>query len=259
MSKPVEHVFIPDTQVKPGVPTDHLTALANYIVDKRPDVIVHVGDHWDMPSLSSYEKPGSKYFHDKSYGADIDAGNVAFRLLNDPIEKEIQRINNNKKRKWNPRRVFLKGNHEDRIRRALHDTPQLGGAISPDDIDTCGWEVHEYLKPVEIDGILYCHLFQNPQSLVRGALTGTMTNRLNKIKQSFSQGHQQALDWGQQYTSSGRRIVGLVAGAFYQHEEEYMGPQGTNYWRGVVYKHEVNHGEYDPMFLSLNYLRRCWL
>jgi hypothetical protein len=254
-----EHIFIPDTQVHAGVPTEHLTALANYIIERKPDVIVHAGDHWDMPSLSQYEKKGSKYFHDKSYRQDVDAGNEAMSLLMAPIVAERGRIANNRKRKWEPRMVFLKGNHEERILRAVREDPVLDGALSHDDLWLDGWETHPYLKPIEIDGVLYCHLFQNPQSLIRGALSGSMTNRLNKVKQSFTQGHQQTLDWGQQYTSSGRRIIGLVAGAFYQHEEEYMGPQGTNYWRGIVYKHEVRDGEYDPMFVSLNYLMREWL
>lgn len=259
MTRPVEHVFIPDTQVRAGVPTNHLTALANYLIELKPDVIVHAGDHWDMPSLSSYEKKGSKYFHDKSYQQDIDAGNEAMRLLVDPIVRERERIASNKKKKWSPRLVFTKGNHEDRVRRAAHEDPVMEGTVTQEHFYLDPWEVHEYLTPVSIDGILYCHLFQNPQSLVRGALSGTMTNRLNKVKQSFTQGHQQILDWGQQYTSNGRRIIGLVAGAFYQHEEDYMGPQGTNYWRGIVYKHEVRDGEYDPMFVSLNYLLREWL
>lgn len=253
---PVEHIFIPDTQVKPGVPTSHLTALANYIVEKKPDVIIHAGDHWDMPSLSTYESKGSKYFHDKSYEADVEAGNRAMYELVGPILREQNRIATNKKKQWNPRMVFLKGNHEDRIRRAAHEDPILAGAITQDHLALHAWEVHEYLAPVVIDGIMYCHLFQNPQSLVRGAMTGTMTNRLNKLKHSFTQGHQQVLDWGQQYTAGNRRIIGCVAGAFYQHEEDYMGPQGTNYWRGVIYKHEVHDGEYDPMFVSLNYLLR---
>ena len=52
----MRHIFIPDTQVKTGTPTEHLIAAGNYIASKRPDVIIHAGDHWDMPSLSSYEK-----------------------------------------------------------------------------------------------------------------------------------------------------------------------------------------------------------
>ena len=45
-------MVIPDTQVKPGVNTDHIAAAARYALKMRPDVICHIGDHWDMPSLS---------------------------------------------------------------------------------------------------------------------------------------------------------------------------------------------------------------
>ena len=35
------HLIIPDTQVKPGVNTSHLEWCGKYIVDSKPDVIVH--------------------------------------------------------------------------------------------------------------------------------------------------------------------------------------------------------------------------
>jgi hypothetical protein len=47
---------------------------------------------------------------------------------------------------------------------------------------------------------------------------------------------------------------GLVAGSFYIHDEDYKGPQGNEHWRGIIVKHEVENGTYDPMFVSLNYL-----
>ena len=42
----------------------------------------------------------------------------------------------------------------------------------------------------------------------------------------------------------------------YLHEEDYKGPQGNTHWRGIIIKHEVAGGEYDPMFVSLDYLCR---
>ena len=70
--KTKKYLVIPDTQVKPGVPTSHFTALSNYIAEKRPDVIVHLGDHYDMPSLSSHslamEKEGQRYAKDIKAG-----------------------------------------------------------------------------------------------------------------------------------------------------------------------------------------------
>jgi len=41
----MEHFILPDTQVKKGVPLNHLEAAGNYIVDRKPDVIVHLADH----------------------------------------------------------------------------------------------------------------------------------------------------------------------------------------------------------------------
>lgn len=254
----MKHVVIPDTQIREGVPLEHLTAAGNYIADHHPDVIIHLGDHWDMPSLSSYEKPGSKYFHGLSYMQDVDAGHEAFRLLNDPIKAEIRKASK-RKQKWNPRRVYLRGNHEQRIQRAVHNNPVLEGAVSYRHImPPTGWECHDFLKIIEIHGILYSHYFVNQQSAMKNVLSGGIDNRLNKIKQSFTQGHQQTRMYGSQFLSTGKEIHGLVVGAFYQHDEEYMGPQGNHYWRGIVMKHEVHDGSYDPMFVSLNYLLSKW-
>ena len=52
----VTHLMIPDTQCKPNIDMSYLSWVGQYIVDKKPEVIVHIGDHADMPSLSSYDK-----------------------------------------------------------------------------------------------------------------------------------------------------------------------------------------------------------
>lgn len=254
-----KHLFIPDTQVKPGVPTDHLEALGNYAVDKKPDVIVMAGDWWDMPSLSQYEKRGSKYFHNKSYAADVTAGNIAMHRLLDPIRAERKRLEKNRRKQWNPRMVFTMGNHEYRIERATHEDPVLEGTIGYEDLYLDEWEVHPFLEIVEIDGILYSHYFVNQQSALKNVLGGSIENRISKVGQSFSMGHQQDRKFGSGYASSGRQRIGLVCGSFYQHDEDYMGPQGNYYWRGVVMKYEVKDGGYDPSFISLDYLLRKWL
>ena len=49
---------------------------------------------------------------------------------------------------------------------------------------------------------------------------------------------------------------GLIAGSFYLHDESYLTPQGHNYWKGIVVKHDVRKGEYSPMFVDLPYLER---
>ncbi|HYF46074.1 MAG TPA: hypothetical protein VD926_07675, partial [Acidimicrobiales bacterium] len=49
---------------------------------------------------------------------------------------------------------------------------------------------------------------------------------------------------------------GLVAGACYLHDEDYLGPQGNTYWRGIVVCFGVEGGVYNPMFVDLDYLCR---
>ena len=41
----MKHLVIPDTQADPGRPDDHMEWAGHYAVDKKPDVIIHIGDH----------------------------------------------------------------------------------------------------------------------------------------------------------------------------------------------------------------------
>ena len=86
-----KHMVIPDTQVKPGNPLDHLRWAGEYAVEKKPDVIIHIGDHFDMPSLSTYDV-GKKSFEGRRYINDINAGIEGMKAFLEPIEKEKMSI-----------------------------------------------------------------------------------------------------------------------------------------------------------------------
>ena len=239
------HIVIPDTQCRPGVPLEHLYWAGRYIAERRPGVVVHLGDHWDMPSLSSYERPGSRWHEGRRVLEDIEAGNEGLRLLMEGMGE------------YRPgRMVMLRGNHEDRIRRAVDEEPRMEGILSLDMLADreLGWEVHEFLEPVVIDGLTYCHYFYNPST--GRSYSGAVETMLRNIGFSFVMGHQQGLRWGRRELPNGVVQTGLVAGSFYQHSEEYRGPQAAAEWRGIIVLHEVHAGTYDPMFVSLDYLKR---
>ncbi len=246
------HFVIPDTQVRPGVDHGHLRWIGQYIADKRPDTIVHLGDHWDFPSLSSWDR--GKLSHENArYIADVKAGNDAMAMLNEPIDAEIEKTRRGKRKRWKPRRVLLRGNHEDRLTRYVESDPLLEGAISLDDLKSPGWEVVPFLEVVEIDGIRYSHYFYNPMS-GRPYSGQSMDARLKTIGHSFTMGHQQTLLVGRREVGGGGVHRGLVAGACYLHDERYKGPQGNDHWRGILVKNEVEDGNYDLNEVSLNYL-----
>lgn len=237
------HLFIPDTQVKPGVPTEHLAWIGQYIADRKPDVVVHAGDHWDMPSLSSYDGRGSKEMEGRRYVEDVEAGNEALKLLREPARKA----------KLDTDFHILLGNHENRIERAVENDPKLEGFMSFDDLDTTGWTRHGFLVPVWLDGVCYSHYFYNP--MTGNPYGGMIENRLRHLGHSFTMGHQQTLMMGVRFVA-GRSQHGLVAGSAYLHSEKYKGPQGNDHWRGIIVKHEVHDGSYNIMTVSLDFLCR---
>ena len=248
------HLVIPDTQVKAGVRLDHLDWVGKLIVDRRPEVIVHLGDHADMESLCSYDK-GKKSFEGRRYKRDIESAKEGMRRILGPMCELNRRLRNTKHRQYKPRLVLTLGNHEDRISRAIEYQPELEGVIGIGDLEyrQFGWEVVPYLLPIEIGGVFYSHYFSNK-------LTGRPhpNSRLMLAREhvSCTQGHVQVKDYEVQYTGDGRRLQGLRAGAFYLHNEEYKGAQGNHHWRGVIYKHDVDNGQYDPEFISIERLQR---
>lgn len=248
------HLIIPDTQVRPGVPLEHIQWASHAIVRYMPDVIVMIGDWWDMPSLNGHEKPGAKPLEGARVREDIDVGNEAFKVLVDPMEREIRRLSNNHRRRWNPDRHFFLGNHEDRITRTVKNDPRLEGVITTDLLETPGFTRHPFLEIVDIDGIAYSHYFANTHS--GRPIGGSIDNRLNKIGRSFVQGHEQGFLYGVRQFPGELTRHGLVAGSFYLHNESYRGAQGTGEWRGIVVLNEVRDGQYDIMPLSIDYLQR---
>lgn len=254
MSKKI--FIVPDTQVKEGVPTDHILAAGRYIVDKRPDIVVCLGDWWDMPSLSSYDKKGSRTFEGRRYIKDVEAGNEAMALLMQPLKEYNNARRRSKKVMYKPQLIFLMGNHEERINRAVNDDPKLEDVIGYHDLALDGWDVYDYQEVVDVEGILFSHNFVNPYSLTKGMLSGTVDNKLQKIGSSFVMGHQQILQFGTRHLSAGQPMIGIVIGAYYQHDEDYMGPQGNHHWRGCCVLNDTRDGYGDPMFLSLDYMLR---
>ena len=153
----MRHFIIPDTQCKP-TDTDfrHLTAAGMYIAEKKPEVIIHMGDHFDMHSLSSYDK-GTKKAEGARYQDDIDAGIEGMDALMAPIYAEQNRQRRRKEKIYNPVMHFLLGNHEERIMRHVNFNPELAGKLGYADLELekHGWIVHDFLELVELDGITY--------------------------------------------------------------------------------------------------------
>lgn len=250
----MKHIVIPDTQVRPGDDLGFLERIGNYIVEKQPDVVIHLGDHADMPSLSSYDV-GKKSFEGRRYLADIEAAKEGMRRLWKPLDEFNAKARKNGKKQYNPRKVLTMGNHENRINRAVEQDAKLEGVLSTDALDYTGFgfEVYPFLDVVIIDGIAYSHYYitgvaGRPASSARAQL---LVNHMSSIA-----GHQQGMQIATGRRADGKMITNIIAGSCYEHDEGYLGPQGNKHWRGFLVLHDVRDGEFDLMPVSLKYLNR---
>lgn len=250
----IRHLIIPDAQIKPGGSTEHIDWAAQAIVEYRPSVIIVIGDWWDFQSLNSHSAPGSVELENSRYLDDVNAGNEAFRRLVAPMERERARLAKNRAKRWNPRKVFIMGNHEHRADRVAANEPKWAGVIGSHNCETLDFERFPFLSIAEIDGIKYCHYFPHPMS--GKPIGGTIVSRLNNIGSSFVQGHQQGMLYASKaYPDHCKH--GLVCGRFYNDHEHYRSDDvQRSEWSGIVVLNEVNNGSYDLMPLSMNYLRR---
>jgi hypothetical protein len=249
---PIKILVIPDVQARPDIPLEHLTWLGNYIVSKRPDIIVCLGDFADMSSLSSYDQ-GKKSFEGRRYKTDIATVHQAMKLLFAPMHKL------NRKRSLNsrylPRLVMTMGNHEERILRAIENDPKLDGTLSLDDLGykAAGWEVIPFLKPININGVIFCHYFTTG---VMGRPVTSATALLTKKHQSAIMGHVQKREIAFATRADGRELTAIFAGTYYQHDENYLGPQGNSQYRGVWMLYDVVDGEFETVPVPLKFLSK---
>jgi hypothetical protein len=246
-------LFIPDSQVKPNQDVTFLRQIGLYIMDKRPDVIVHAGDFADMESLSSYDK-GKKSFEGRRYRADIQAAHAGMEALLGPIREHNLMQQRNKKGLYRPRMVLTLGNHEERILRAIENEPMLDGTISIDDLKykEYGWEVYPYLEVVVIEGVAFSHFFSTG---AMGRPASSAQAMLNKKHISCLAGHQQGRQSASAFRADGRPITAIIAGSCYEHDESYLGPQGNQHWHGLVMLHNVKDGSFDECFIPLHYIK----
>ena len=235
-------IIIADTQCKSEEDLSYMKHIGKFIYEQRPDVIVHIGDHYDFPSLSSYDK-GKSTSEGRRLSNDIKAGNTGFEHLNMYINQDSG---------YNPRKVFCMGNHENRLDRYVDDNPELIGTLGTEMLpfEKYGWEVYDFLKPVEINGIFFVHYLANPMN--GKPYGGNAMNILKTVGKSFVVGHKQCLDISIRPTIDGKQQIGIINGACYPFNERYKGYQGNNHFRGLTVLNDVRDGFGVPMFVSLD-------
>ncbi len=245
-------LVLPDAQVKPDDDLAFLRCQGEYIVDKKPDIIVCIGDFSDMESLSSYDK-NKRSYEGRRYKNDVESAITGMKVLLAPLRAYNQEQLKKRKEEYKPRMILTLGNHEHRINRATELDAMLYGTLSVDDLKykEFGWEVIPFLEVIVIGGIAFSHYFTTG---TMGKPCTTAQTMLNKKHMSCIAGHQQGLQIATAVRADGVMLTCIIAGSSYEHKEDYLGPQGNNHWRGVIMLHNVHEGQYDHVLVPNSYL-----
>jgi hypothetical protein len=246
------YVICPDSHAHYQFHNKRAEWLGKLVLDVKPDVFVHMGDSADMPSLSSYEK-GKKSFQGRTFRADINA-HLDF-------QDRLWSIVKSAKKKL-PQRIILEGNHEHRIKKAIEIQPELEGTISGDDLQMLDF-YDQYVEydgrspgVIELDGITFAHFF----------ISGVMGKPIGGIHPAYSilaKGHTSAiagdlhlLDYCVNTSINGKKLQGIVAGCFQDYDAPWAGKANDLWWRGVIVLRNVENGNYDPQFISIDALKK---
>jgi len=243
-----KHLVIGDSHSKPGISNARYTWLGRMIAAEKPDVIIDIGDFYDMESLCGWDK-GKRAFQGREYKKDIEHGLDA----QDRIEAELKKVKG-----YKPKKIRCLGNHENRISRVVEDQAEFYGTLTRSHFQSeeYGWEEHDYLEPVKVDGIAYCHSFAS--GIMGRPISGEnpAASLLNKKKMSCIIGHNHVLDFATRNDAMGKKMSAVSVGCFFEHDEAYAGPQVNRMWdRGIVILNDVQAGEFDFEWWSMRRIK----
>ncbi len=254
------HLIIPDGHAHYQYSNDRFDYLGSFIMDRRPDVIINLGDLADMPSLSTHGEGLS--FEGRRLREDCDAAHDALERTFNPMRKYNKRRKKNKEKQYKPHCVITMGNHEYRINRHCESHPAMSGWLDTSILKYEDYfdEVIPFGQPYLRDNISYCHYFATGVS--GRPISGENIGRAlcTKLHASCVQGHSHIFDHAERVTAVGQRIFGLSAGCYVHPDyvEDWCRTTVIYWWRGVVLLHDLDgEGYYDRAeYITMRWLER---
>lgn len=252
-------LLVGDPHASPDTDNRRFTWLGRMILDTAPDMVVCMGDFADLNSLSSYDR-GKKTGEGRRYALDLAAAHNANERIFEPIEEFNNYKRNIRKAQFKlPKFVMLYGNHEDRINRAINNSPELSGKISLEDLQykKFGWDCVKFKQSIEIEGIWFNHFF--PSGVKGEAISGfTIANSLlQKNFVSSIVGHSHLFDHAIRCKPNGQAIIGLSCG-WYGEQATYEDATQSYWWSGVNMLKNVKDGVFDLEQFSIERVQRSY-
>lgn len=216
-----------DSHIEPGQDLTRFSKLGNFIVQEKPSTIIDLGDTFSLSAISGWDLSKRLTMEGRRYQQDCSAGNEAITRLFSPLKKLQIEQSKDKKKKYSPTVIRLKGNHEYRENVYLEQNPEMKGMLDIDKLTGYSdfyTECIEYRERYVYNGIsfMHCPLGGNDQPL-SGVCIPYKT--LQRFVGNVVVGHYHRYE-----ISSGKRIdsdnihKAVICPAFFDGQPTYLSP-----------------------------------
>lgn len=206
--------------------------MGRYVAQFDCDVVVQIGDWFDMPSITSHR--GRLEAEGDRYHRDIEVGNDALATFMKPFRRRKKKM---------PTFEYFVGNHEYRIERFLQQHPEMSGYMSLDDMEfqRYGWNITPFGRYKNIEGFWTTHhiLGKTGKAVSLGP---TFTRR--GVSMVVGHTHEmQHLVLPRQDTYTHGIDLGCMTARGYTEAEDWSAPNANGVWRGIHIMDGVHNGD----------------
>ena len=207
-------LVISDTHIDPAHPFPELwKMLGEYCVRTKPEYIVHLGDVADLNSRAWLKAARGLYTSEQ----EIDSVREHLEAFSQVLLDYNKMRRTMKKALYRPKKILCLGNHD--IRQDSTDIADL--------FTDYGWDVYDYLQPVQIEGVSFAHCMSKGLS---GYMCTTAQELLENWHSNIVVGHGHHRDFAESYSLAiNEQIVALKSPVFNLNEPEWAG-QSCNKW-----------------------------
>lgn len=232
------HLVFADGHVAPGENMDRFDWLGRMILEERPKEVINIGDMGTLDSCSYHPCNANDR---PTLREDFDAMKEAQTRMWSPLAEWNRRQRSHRHRQWEPKRIMLLGNHEDRFNRRAQDDPdRLGSVVDFDDESgiSLHWDqVYEYGDYYISDGVGYTHTPMNRMGRPRtGVHRGLHIAR--DIQHHLVYGHTHTMDMTvlplHAQENAARMVLNAPAFMPHQHVESYAKNSQTGWMYGLL-------------------------
>jgi len=235
-----------DAHVEPGQNLRRFSALGRLTRDVSPDRIVLMGDFGSFDSLSAWDRDKRRKMEGRRYIRDCESVRTALTLMESSAGKKM----------WTgTHRIFLEGNHEDRVTRYLNTDPTFEGSVGVHKDCFADWQWVPFKSEFRHNGVSFTHIPHNEAGKAIGG-KDVCSKALGIYHNSVVFGHTHQLAVGCVHRHNAPHLNQAVnVGCFFEHVAEYAQGSVTSYWRGVVVLKHTSWNRVDVETISMSRLK----